>query len=79
VDGRKHEGLRQASGSPFSKALPKPQRKAKHVESIFAACLDEGSNPSSSTRFIQETLQIDILQGFFIPLKNLVAAIAPGG
>ena len=28
------------------------QLEAMHVESIFATCLDEGSNPSSSTNLI---------------------------
>ncbi len=33
----------------FCRVQPDNQRKAKHVENRLAACLDEGSNPSSST------------------------------
>jgi len=33
----------------FCLGYPDNQRKAKHVENRLAACLDEGSNPSSST------------------------------
>jgi hypothetical protein len=41
----------------------KPQLKDKHVESIFAARLDEGSIPSSSTK--NEDRQKNSLAVFF--------------
>ena len=37
-------------GPPVPGRKPNSQLQDKHVESIFAACLDEGSNPSSSTK-----------------------------
>ena len=42
-------GTKDEVGWPFTGSHPDKIRKAKHVESISAACLDEGSTPSSST------------------------------
>ena len=50
VSARKIKKLRLRIGAPFPGSMPKPQIKDKHVESTLAACLDEGSNPSSSTK-----------------------------
>jgi hypothetical protein len=50
VPVRKPKKLRLRIGPPFPGPTPKSQLKDKHVESTLAACLDEGSNPSSSTK-----------------------------
>jgi len=42
-------GTKDEVGWPFAGSHPDKIRKAKHVESIGAACLDAGSTPASST------------------------------
>ncbi len=55
------------------------QNKAKHVESIFIPCLDEGSIPSSSTTYT-ENQQVTINQELFQGLlgKKFLYSIKSG-
>jgi hypothetical protein len=47
----------------FCRQFPDNQRKDKHVESIFATRMDEGSTPSSSTGNTRESRKTTEFQG----------------
>lgn len=51
--------------------------KAKHVESIFAACLDQGSNPCSSTGMYSKKTQSPVKEIFTGLLHYSISAFLP--